>query len=53
VVGAVWENAGDAMLANATAAMKANFDVLIIVLSLGSGVTAPPPYVSERCAKLK
>jgi hypothetical protein len=30
----VWENAGDAMLANATAAMKAIFDVLIILLSL-------------------
>jgi hypothetical protein len=31
----VCENAGDAMLANATAAaIKASFDVLIIVLSL-------------------
>jgi hypothetical protein len=35
VVVAVWENAGDAMLAKATAAMKASFDVLIILLSLG------------------
>jgi hypothetical protein len=32
---AVCENAGDAMLANATAAMNANFEVLIILLSLG------------------
>jgi hypothetical protein len=37
----VWAKAGDAMLVSATAAMKTNFDVLIINPSLRDGFAAP------------
>jgi hypothetical protein len=53
VVQALCASAGEAMLANAIAAMKASFDLLIIVLLLGDEVLRPCPQSIRYCATHK